>query len=214
MKPILESVPLLLRPFVFCYAYFFGYLQYIYFSVIHKTMSVQWSGQEYLQLHKHYILACWHCYYPCYTATFLTHRANFVWMLHPLFYMAHIWVLLKKLGVKTIVLGSSGHGGREAAGLIAEEIKKGACFAIAPDGPGGPWGILKKGTLHLSAQTGVPVIPIHFEPSPAFRLLGSDRKYFPLPFSKMHVTVGTPVFVNADNMEQASQLITQLLGNC
>jgi len=81
-----------------------------------------------------------------------------------------------------------------------------------PDGPRGPAGVLKDGVLHISQQSGVPILPIRFRPSRFVRLRGWDRKHFPLPFGRIRVDYGTPVSVTESNFEEARRRVTEQLG--
>jgi lysophospholipid acyltransferase (LPLAT)-like uncharacterized protein len=55
--------------------------------------------------------------------------------------------MLRFIGVKKIVLGSSGYSGKEAADQLVEYLKKGYSTVLSPDGPSGPAFQMKKGAL-------------------------------------------------------------------
>ena len=92
-------------------------------------------------------------------------RAPQAWMQHPVWYMKPIHVLLRLMGVKKIILGSSGHSGRDAADLLVDYLRLGYSTVINPDGPDGPALVLKKGILHLSLKSKVPIVPLRFSSS-------------------------------------------------
>ncbi len=51
-------------------------------------------------------------------------RASHAWMQHPSWYMKPVHVLLRLLGVERIILGSTGHSGREAAEHVVEYLRQ------------------------------------------------------------------------------------------
>jgi hypothetical protein len=79
--------------------------------------------------------------------------------------MKPIHVLLHLMGVKKIILGSTGHSGRDAAELLVGYLRMGYSTVVNPDGPGGPAFALKKGVLHLSLKSNVPIVPLQFSSS-------------------------------------------------
>ena len=78
--------------------------------------------------------------------------------------------------------------------------------AIAPrmavDGPGGPPRVLKRGALDMALASGRPIVAIRFEYERAIRTREWDRKWLPLPGSRIHIRESEPLFVTADNYEE------------
>ena len=91
-------------------------------------------------------------------------------------------VLLRLMGVEKIILGSTGHSGRKAADQLVEYLKRGYSTVVMPDGPNGPPFILKKGILHMSLQSGVPIVAMQFISSDYFEFNTWDRKKLSYPF--------------------------------
>lgn len=83
---------------------------------------------------------------------------------------------------------------------------------LNPDGPQGPAFVLKKGILHLSLQSGVPVVPVRLFSSAFHELNSWDRKRIPRPFSTIRFVFGDPVHVTEENFEHAHDLIERELG--
>jgi lysophospholipid acyltransferase (LPLAT)-like uncharacterized protein len=104
-----------------------------------------------------------------------------------------------------------GHAGKEAADQLVEYLKKGYSTAIMADGPKGPLFIMKKGALHMSIQSGVPIVPLQFKAAHAWELNHWDRRLWPLPFNKYTVEFGQPIQVTKDNLENAYELISKAL---
>lgn len=151
-----DNVPLILRPIFYLYGYGVAILLFIGCLILRKMIKVEISGLENLRKHANYIFCFWHTFVPLGLISSLPSiprtfdRASHAWMQHPSWYMKPIHVLIRLLGVKKIIIGSTGHSGREAADRLAEHLKKGYSTLLLPDGPSGPPFVLKKGILHIS----------------------------------------------------------------
>ena len=95
---------------------------------------------------------------------------------------------------------------------IIQEMKRGKHSFIAPDGPGGPAGVLKPGALYLAKKARAVIVPAGAYGRPAYNLRRWDRYNLPLPFSRVHIELGAPIFPqkNADETELAARLTTTL----
>jgi lysophospholipid acyltransferase (LPLAT)-like uncharacterized protein len=67
-------------------------------------------------------------------------------------------------------------------------------IGMALDGPRGPRREPKPGTLWLARRLRVPVVPVAVAAPNAFRLGSWDRALIPLPFSRVEIRLGPPVF--------------------
>jgi lysophospholipid acyltransferase (LPLAT)-like uncharacterized protein len=121
-------------------------------------------------------------------------------------------VMLRFIGVKKIVLGSSGYSGKEAADQLVEYLKQGYSTVLLPDGPSGPPFQMKKGTLHISLQSNVPIAAMGFHTTHSLEIPFWDRRKWPLPFSTIMVEYGEPIQITKDNLEMAYGLISKSLG--
>jgi hypothetical protein len=101
------------------------------------------------------------------------------------------------MGVKKIVLGSTGHSGRDAAELLVDYLRLGYSTVINPDGPNGPAFVLKKGILYLALESKVPIVPLRFSLSSYRELKTWDRKKFARPFSTIEMKIGEPIYVTS-----------------
>ncbi len=91
--------------------------------------------------------------------------------------------------------GSSSRGFMEGMRALARAMEAGTALAgMALDGPRGPRRAVKAGSLWLARSAGAPVIPVWAEAAPAFRLKSWDRSVIPLPFAKVVIHIGPPVF--------------------
>lgn len=133
-----------------------------------------------------------------------------LWMQHPARYMKGVHNVLALMRVR-IILGSRGDEGRRAADAVAAAVRAGASTAVAPDGPGGPVRVLKRGILHIAVNSGVPVTPLAFRHGAAVRAATWDRKRIALPFSRITIEVGEPIEVTPETMEDAEKRLVEAL---
>ena len=153
----------------------------------------------------------WHeCLMPYFVGA-MPYRKNYAWMNHPAWYMKGIHVFLQWVGVRALVLGSSGHGGRKALQGLVPLLREGASTFLNPDGPYGPPRVVKDGVLDLAEQTGLPIVAIHVKCHTAWRVPTWDRKWLPLPGSLIELTYSAPWKVTAANRETVRRDIEQHL---
>ena len=205
-----NEVPLILKPIFYLYGYGIPFLGFIYCLIVHLTSKIVIIGREHLKERSNYIFCFWHKFISLYFTVFLHTRLH-VWMQHPTWYMKPSHVMLRLIGVKKIILGSSGYSGKEAADQLVEYLKKGYSTVILPDGPSGPPLKMKKGALHISLQSNVPIVPMRFQISNSFEIRNWDRRKWPLPFSRITVEFGKPIQITEDNFEMAYDLISKNL---
>ncbi len=112
-------------------------------------------------------------------------------------------IVLHKLQFGT-VRGSSSRRGREAMLEMARRLRDGVDVAIIPDGPRGPRYVAKMGAVALARVTGCPVLPVGVSATPTIRFNSWDRFMLPVPFAKVGVRFGDPLYVGrGDNLEEA-----------
>ena len=213
-----DNVPFILRPFFYLYGYGLGALLFIGLLILRSTIKMEISGREKLRKNSNHIFCLWHSFVPsaliCATPRIpiVLDGLPQVWMQHPTWYMKPIHVLLRLMGVKKLIMGSTGHSGQEAAEQLIEHLRTGYSTVLNPDGPQGPAFTLKKGVLHMSLQSHVPIIAVQFS-VPKFLELGTwDRKKLAYPFSTIEMKFGDPIQVTENNFDSAYDLTVQALG--
>lgn len=222
-KPIIsryrvDNVPFLIQPQFCLYGYGFGLLLFLYALVGRSTTKVKITGREKLKGNPNHIFSLWHSFVPLGLTSIapiiprVLDGAPQAWMQHPLWYMKPIHVLLRLMGVRKIILGSTGHTGQEAANIIVDYLRRGYSTVINPDGPDGPAFVLKKGILHLSLKSNVPIVPLQFSSSSYRELKTWDRKKIARPFSMLEIKIGEPIYVTKDNFEYAHNLLVGKMG--
>jgi hypothetical protein len=108
-----DKVPIIIRPQFYLYGYGLGLLLYFYLLILRVTTHVEIVGREKLTKNPNHIFSLWHSFVPLglTSATPLIpavlDRTPQVWMQHPVWYMKPIHVLLRLMGVKKIILGST-----------------------------------------------------------------------------------------------------------
>ena len=205
-----DEVPNIIKPLFYLYGYGIPLLGFIYCFIVHITSKIVVIGKENLNERSNYIFCIWHTFIFLYFTIFLRNRFH-AWMQHPTWFMKPAHVMLRFIGVKKIVLGSSGHSGKEAAGRLVEYLKKGYSTVIMPDGPSGPPFKMKKGAFHISLKSSVPIVPIRFETTNSIEIPYWDLRKWPLPFSKFTVKFGVPIQITDDNFDTAYGLISKAL---
>ncbi len=206
-----DDIPFLLRPLLLIFGYGMGILLFLYIILSRLTIKVNVTGKENLDLHPNHIYCLWHCYDPvafqCSApsiSNFLD-RNSFAMMQHPAIYMKPIHVLLRMMRINKLVMGSTGNDGRKAADQLVKLLREGYSTIINPDGPYGPPFELKKGVLHLSLQSNVPIVPLKFKSSKFLEMNSWDRKKFALPFRKVEVVIGKPIQISESNFEKIQE---------
>ena len=189
-----DNVPWYFRPFFLTFSWLLGALSYGVCVFLHLTCRIRYEGEEPLQGLSNYILCLWHDNLFPYFVVFVRHEKPHIWMNHPAWFMKPIHVLIKLVGVRGLVLGSTGHGGQEAVDELVRYLKQGYSTLITPDGPHGPPKVLKKGVLYMAQKSSIPIVPLKIRTPHCLTLPTWDHKRCPLPFSTIQVIYGEPIF--------------------
>ncbi len=115
------------------------------------------------------------------------------------------------MGIKKLILGSTGHGGREAADRLVECLGQGHSTLMFPDGPSGPPFTFHKGALHISLKSNCPIVPIRVHCHRRVNLKTWDSKHFPMPFSLLEIRYEKPIQVTTANFNAMARVIPGLL---
>jgi len=102
--------------------------------------------------------------------------------------------ILQRFGLPSI-RGSSSRVKRRNLLELVRETREGASAAIAPDGPRGPRHRAQPGIIALARLTGVPIVPVAVGARWKVEFHSWDRFLLPLPFSRVLLAYGEPVFV-------------------
>ena len=105
------------------------------------------------------------------------------------------------------VRGSFTHGGAKGLRGLVRAARSGQDIALTPDGPRGPTGVFKPGSL-LVAQIGrLPVVPISVTASSGWRLRSWDKFLIPRLSSTVRLRYHPPRFVGKNATRDELELI-------
>src|ERR1044071_3246116 len=93
------------------------------------------------------------------------------------------------------VRGSSSLRGSQALLELTSWAERGYDLAITPDGPRGPRYVVQEGVMTLAQLTGLPIVPFSFSAHWKICLKSWDGFQVPLPFSRVDLSLGKPIFV-------------------
>lgn len=156
-------------------------------------------------------IACfWHQYFMLYFIGGIVPGTPLVSFFHPKHYLLP-WKRLARVEGWTMIPGSSGHGGRDAADQIVSYLDRGYSTFVCPDAPSGPPRVIKKGVLHMAQQAGVPITPIRFSASPAIHLPSWDGKVIPLPTATIDITYADPIDVRGEDLAESAERLRAAL---
>lgn len=206
-----DDVPLWLKPAFHAYGYGFGACFWALTHLIRHTCRHEWLSRA--QEVGPRIECIWHEHLPTYIATYMPAQpgVQYAWMNHPIWYMRPIHVLLAWNGVRELALGSTGHGGQAALEQVVGYLRRGYRTSMAVDGPAGPPHELKRGALDMALASGCPIIAIRFEYERAVRSIEWDRKWFPLPGSRVRIRESPALWVTQENYQEQRERLASLL---
>lgn len=107
-----------------------------------------------------------------------------------------------------VIRGSSSKGATKATRAALRWLKQEKPMGITPDGPRGPAHKLQSGVLWLSALAERPIVPLHIEVNRHWRAKSWDGQKLPKPFSTIHVSVGDPIQITKQQLEEDAVGIT------
>lgn len=161
----------------------------MYYFICRLTSCISIEGPRNRDLSQHAIFCIWHESWLPYLVVFLRYQYPHALIGHPAAYMKPVHVLLRLMGLRRLLLGSSGEEGKQAVNELALLVKTGWSTTISADGPAGPARVLTKGVLHLALKSGSPIVPFTISATRFVSWPSWDSKRFPLPFSGIRVTV-------------------------
>jgi lysophospholipid acyltransferase (LPLAT)-like uncharacterized protein len=94
--------------------------------------------------------------------------------------------------------GSSRRGGSQALLGIIKQVHQGTLAMFTPDGPRGPRYRVQPGIVTVAKKTGAPIVPVTYNARWKKVMQSWDRFVVPLPFSRVVVVCGDPIYVPAE----------------
>lgn len=112
--------------------------------------------------------------------------------------------MMQRFGSKT-VYGSTTRGGAVAFVQLVRLLRDGKVVGITPDGPRGPRMRVNGGIISLAKVSNVPIVPLTFSASPLHVFSSWDRFSLPFPFGRGVFLWGTPITVDRQADEAATE---------
>lgn len=96
------------------------------------------------------------------------------------------------------IFGSTSYGAVSVLRAGVRVLSRGnRCIVMCPDGPSGPSLHLQDGAMYFAKMANAPIIPVCFSASKSWIQNRWDRYLVALPFSKIIMDVGDPIFVES-----------------
>ncbi|MEN6466628.1 MAG: lysophospholipid acyltransferase family protein [Syntrophaceae bacterium] len=89
-----------------------------------------------------------------------------------------------------VVRGSSSNGGRSALSQMIKYLRKSGLAAHIVDGPRGPAGEVKSGTIKLAQSADAAIIPFYTSADRSWSFKSWDSFFLPKPFARVVLTFG------------------------
>jgi len=100
------------------------------------------------------------------------------------------------------VRGSSSKGGRQALRLLVKKLQETGLAYHIVDGPLGPLGKVKNGTINLAQATGAVIVPVHLSADKAWHFNSWDRFLLPKPLSRVNLRFGDMIRLASTNDQE------------
>ncbi|MDH3349526.1 MAG: lysophospholipid acyltransferase family protein [Desulfobulbaceae bacterium] len=126
----------------------------------------------------------------------------------------YIAELVSIRGLKA-VRGSANRRGMRALLELISLVKQGWNGGLVADGSQGPARKAQAGVILLASKTGRPILPVVWSAKRTVAINSWDRTLLPLPFSKVNVEYGEPLFIppkiDSDQVEEYRIQLEELL---
>lgn len=110
-----------------------------------------------------------------------------------------------------VIRGSSYEGGTKAFREMVKVVKNKKSVFITVDGSRGPVFKVQGGVLHLARLGEVPVIPVTYGAEKTIVLKSWDRFIIPMPFTRVAVIYGEPLYIPRELKEEQHEIYRLLL---
>ena len=184
-----------------------GYLLYIFSVLVYRTCRLTITGldqvEKALKTDRPLIITSWHGMTMMVAALVrLKFDLSSFAVIIPDDYRGDVLeVFAKYLGVVPFPVNLASDStlgtGRKLVGMM-KRISSGTNFLIHPDGPAGPAYKIKPGLTYIAKKTGAQILPVGCYCRHAYHVPRWDRYALPLPFSKIHIHVGSLITVQGD----------------
>jgi lysophospholipid acyltransferase (LPLAT)-like uncharacterized protein len=102
--------------------------------------------------------------------------------------------VIERFGIQP-TRGSTSRGSVQGLLAIVKQVRRGYLAGVTPDGPRGPRYHVQPGIVTVAQKTGAAILPVTYSASWK-KVLGTwDNFVVPLPFSRIVVVYGEPIYV-------------------
>jgi lysophospholipid acyltransferase (LPLAT)-like uncharacterized protein len=116
---------------------------------------------------------------------------------------------VERLGYRPL-RGSTTRGGSDALRGVLRHAREGNVVVFTPDGPKGPRYEVQQGVAFAAQRLGLPVLPLGVAARPKYVFKSWDRFQLPLPFSRVEIVYGPPLFFSRnDDVEEVRRSIRE-----
>lgn len=105
--------------------------------------------------------------------------------------------ILQRFGIHA-TRGSTNRQGMRGVLQMVKKLRQGYRGALTPDGPRGPRYQAHPGIVAIAKKTGSPILPVTYNAQRKHVLESWDGFIIPLPFSRVVVAYGEPIYVPSD----------------
>jgi lysophospholipid acyltransferase (LPLAT)-like uncharacterized protein len=117
-----------------------------------------------------------------------------------------------KASTYAVDMGGNPMAAGRAVLRVIKAMKKGKQSFMAPDGPDGPPFVAKPGVTFLARKTEGVVMPVGTWAWPVVKLRRWDQYLVPLPFAKIYIAFGEPIFASKeDDDKKLTETISRAL---
>ncbi len=114
----------------------------------------------------------------------------------------------------SVARGSSSRGGKAAMEEMITHMASGGGFGLnLVDGPQGPLGKVKPGSIRMAQKAGAVIVPCWVRYDDAWYIGSWDRYMIPKPFTRMTMTFGDPIAVDPQAIGDGFERVRQELEN-
>ena len=190
-----------------------GYVRLVYRTSTVITEPVDFATR--FEKVRPFIMGCWHGQFLC-TAVFKPKDLRVAAMVARHHDAELIAAVQEQFGIELVRGAGAAHRKRDRGGAIAlrrsiRALAEGATFFMTADVPPGPARKAGRGIVKLAQKSGRPVVPIAVATSRYKAFSNWSRFTVNLPFSKMALVMGEPIWVASDLDPKAFEERRQLI---
>jgi lysophospholipid acyltransferase (LPLAT)-like uncharacterized protein len=123
----------------------------------------------------------------------------------------HIAAVLRHLGFREALRGSSSRGASAALRGVVRAIEQREPVSMMVDGPRGPARVAKVGVVAAARLSGEPLLPVALVSRPCIRFRSWDRTQLPLPFARVVVGFGERMAVDRGASDEEQERMCAVL---